>query len=158
MRDFGAAFCVACWDQTKEKEKEKEKVVFKKFLMDDYKDYLNVCGYVSVEPGSGDKMEEEGMRDRAKFENQRADIFSLGMVLYRILIEKFPFSTNCISLLEQNYKKVQEFLNEIWVVETESFLRKGGTIVKLLSHLLLKCFHMETQKRPYIEWITVIIS
>lgn len=37
--------------------------------MDDYKDYLNVCGYVPVEPGSGDKMEEEGMRDRAKFEN-----------------------------------------------------------------------------------------
>ena len=31
-------------------------------------------------------------------------------------------------------------------------------VVKLLAHLLLKCLHIETEKRPYVEWITVILS
>lgn len=36
---------MSCWDETK----EKEKTMFKKYLMEDYKDYLNVCGYVNTE-------------------------------------------------------------------------------------------------------------
>ena len=45
-------------------------------------------------------------------------------------------------MMEQNHKKVEEFLNEIWTVETEFFLREGGMIVKVLAHLLLKCMNM----------------
>lgn len=33
------------WDETKEKEKN----VFKRYLMDNYKDYVNVCGYSTAD-------------------------------------------------------------------------------------------------------------
>jgi hypothetical protein len=43
-------------------------------------------------------------------------------------------------------------------VETEFFMRQGGMIVKLLGHLLLKCLYLQVDKRPYVEWLTVILS
>lgn len=103
------------------------------------------------------------MRDQAedgekRFEDQRADVFCLGMVLYRVLFDKFPFSPNCYSLLENNYSDLEKFLAEIWVVETEFFLRQGGMIGKLLAQLLLKCFYMDVGRRPFVEWLTVIFA
>jgi hypothetical protein len=46
----------------------------------------------------------------------------------------------------------------MWTVETESFLCKGGQLVKILGHLLLKCMELgDIASRPYVEWLLVII-
>lgn len=45
-----------------------------------------------------------------------------------------------------------------WVVETEFYLTKGGEIVKIIAHLLLKCLDIvNIGNRPYVEWLLVIL-
>jgi hypothetical protein len=35
---------------------------------------------------------------------------------------------------------------------------KGGEIVKIIAHLLLKCIELEKiDSRPYVEWLLVIL-
>ena len=65
--------------------------------MPNIEDYRVVVGYRGDEPGIKDKNYEESIEK--KLENEKADIFCLGMVLYRILMGKFPFHPNCISML-----------------------------------------------------------
>lgn len=45
IKNFSSSFSMSCWDETKEKEKN----VFKRYLMDNYKDYVNVCGYSTAD-------------------------------------------------------------------------------------------------------------
>ncbi len=58
--------------------------------------------------------------------------------------------------------KVEEYnqmWKKLWTVQTEYFLSQGGQIVKLVAHLLLRCFNTsELTSRPYAEWLTVILS
>ena len=82
---------------------------------------------------------------------------SLGMILYRILMDKFPFSVHDVSKLGNHHEKIEKYLQHIWVVDTEYFVRQGGMITKLLANLLLKCFHVNVEKRPFVEWILVIL-
>ena len=86
-------------------------------------------------------------------DNEKCDIFSLGLVLYRILMDKYPF--NIESLLQQipkmNIEEYNKTWKKIWTVQTEYYLSQGGQIVKLVAHLLLKCFNTtEITSRPYV--------
>jgi hypothetical protein len=37
-------------------------------------------------------------------------------------------------------------------------MAKGGAIVKMIGHLLLKCLDLEVVgNRPYVEWLLVIL-
>lgn len=36
---------------------------------------------------------------------------------------------------------------------------KGGELVKIIAHLLLKCMEVDDiSNRPYVEWLLVILS
>jgi|JI6StandDraft_1071083.scaffolds.fasta_scaffold284374_2 hypothetical protein len=46
----------------------------------------------------------------------------------------------------------------MWTVQTEYFLVKGGELVKIIGHLLLKCMELDDiANRPYVEWLLVIL-
>lgn len=58
-----------------------------------------------------------------------------------------------------NIEEYNKTWQKIWTVQTEYYLSQGGQIVKLVAHLLLKCFNSPTlTARPYVEWLTVILS
>jgi hypothetical protein len=47
----------------------------------------------------------------------------------------------------------------MWTVQTEYYLMKGGELVKIIAHLLLKCMEVDDiSNRPYVEWLLVILS
>lgn len=47
----------------------------------------------------------------------------------------------------------------IWTGQTEYYLSQGGQIVRLVAHLLLRCFNSaDVGSRPYVEWLSVILS
>lgn len=77
-------------------------------------------------------------------------------------MEKFPFYEDIEKMNNLSYS--YHDWQDLWVVETESFLQYGGQIAKLLASLLLKGMVFESgitdkfqSMRPFVEWITVII-
>lgn len=99
-------------------------------------------------------MKEEELREFpyrfvkvSEVDNEKCDVMSLGVCLYRILMDKFPFMEGV--KYEKEWTK-EEWL-KMWVVETEYFLCKGGELVKIIGHLLLKCMEIdEIGTRPYV--------
>lgn len=80
--------------------------------------------------------------------NKKCDVMSLGVCLYRILMDKFPF-------MERATREARTWTREewlrMWTVETEYFLVKGGESVKIIGYLLLKCMELEEiVTRPYV--------
>ena len=144
VRNLTAAYSCFNWDELKG---ENKRLPAKKILMlDEIADkFRTVCGTMDRNLG------EEG----DTFDSERADVYSLGFVLYRVLMDKFPFSPNCWTTLD---KATDADLLRLWTIEGQSFLQQGGTIAKMLAQLLLKCFTLETSRRPFVEWVVVILA
>ena len=90
-------------------------------------------------------------------DNEKCDVMSLGVCLYRVLMDKFPFLDRVAGRTEQLWNK--ENWLRMWTVETEYFLIKGGELGKIMAHLMLKCMELENiANRPYVDWLLVILS
>ena len=60
-----------------------------------------------------------------KLANERSDVYCLGMILYKILMDKLPFAQHDLRKIKEQHKYFQQYLKKICVLDPEYFVRQG---------------------------------
>lgn len=88
---------------------------------------------------------------------EKSDIFSFGIMMHNILFGRYPYFFSDQRTFEKhnfegNLRQKTFYLPE----EIEEYGNR--VLLGLMYQLILRCIDMKEPKRPYLDWVTVIIK